>query len=128
MGSVGNHLGKFFIGFGITVVKHDREDDGNRKARQETVNIDGKGIPDNIKAAVKGKKFFEVIQADPGTAQDPPGGYETLEGDLGAVHGEIVEDKNKGKGNEDEKVQFPVPLKFFFPASFFWVFHNNRLK
>jgi hypothetical protein len=119
MGSVGNHLGKFFIGVGITVVKHYREDNGNGKPREKAVNIYGKGIPDNIKAAVIGKKPFKVIQADPGTAEDAPGNHETLKGDLGTVHGKVVEDKNKGKGNEDKKVQFPVPLKFFFPAPFF---------
>jgi hypothetical protein len=121
MRRVGYHLGQSFVRPAITVIEHHREDDGDGKTRKKPVDIDGKGIPDNVPTPVIVKEFFKIIQTNPRASEDAPGNHKTPKGYLRPVHREVAKHENEDKGNKDKKVQFPVSLKFLFPALFFHV-------
>jgi len=55
-----------------------------------------------------GQELFEPFQADPFAAHDAVSGPVIPEGDLNAVHGPIMKNKQVDQGEQDQHMQLPI--------------------
>jgi len=105
---VGDGLRHALKAFAGDAVHHQRQDDGHGEARQEIVEIQDQRIADDVFKVVGFKKVTEPFETYPRAASDAVGKVEIAEGNLHAVHGPVVEDRNIEEGGQDHQVQGPV--------------------
>ena len=105
---VGDGLRHALKAFAGDAVHHQRQDDGHGEARQQIVEIQDQRIADDVFKVVGFKKVTEPFETYPRAASDAVGKVEIAEGNLHAVHGPVVEDRNIEEGGQDHQVQGPV--------------------
>jgi len=111
MRRVGDILYDFHKTFVFEFVKQDGQDDGEREARDQAVEVQHYGIFDDREEHVAREEFQEVFEQRicPGTRGDARAQAEFLEGELNAVHRRVFEHAKINNRRGEEYVELPVP-------------------
>jgi hypothetical protein len=107
IGGKDDSLDAFFETVKETVVNAEGQQDGKGKSRNQTVNVDYQGIPQD-KEKIRGtKEPLKVIKAHPGTIPDPQPGLEAFKGHQDAVYGNVIKDCHINHGDEEQNIETP---------------------
>ena len=91
MGHVDGGLGKPLEALAVQLVQQDRQQDRDREAEQQPVQVEQEGVQEHPAAVIAAEELFKVLEAHPFAAGDAEGGLVIAEGNLHAVHGKIAE-------------------------------------
>ena len=98
------------------------QDDGHRETPQQTVKAEQDGVFDHPPKGGRVKEAPEPVQAHPFAAKIPPIGLVIPEGDLDAVHGDVLVNKRDDHRDQQQKIKLPVVQQ----ARFQRLAHANR--
>jgi hypothetical protein len=84
-----------------TMINAEGQQDGKGKSRNQAVNVNYQGIPQD-KEKIRGtEEPLEIIKARPGTVPHAKPGLEAFKGHQDAVYGNIVKDRHIDHGDKE---------------------------
>jgi hypothetical protein len=88
-----------------TVVDAEGQQNRKRKSRNQTINVDYQGVPQDKEKIRRIKKPFKIIKTHPGTVPHAKPGLETFKGHQDTVYGNIIEDCHINYGDEEQGIE-----------------------
>ncbi|MCD7857426.1 MAG: hypothetical protein LUG55_06445 [Clostridiales bacterium] len=84
------------------------QDDGNREAPQQAVQAQQNGVANHTHTVGAAEESLEPVKPHPFAAQIALAGLKVTEGDLDAVHGDVL--VNDGDDHRDQQQQVKLPV------------------
>ena len=111
MRQIADRLHKLLIPEIPDFIQQNRKDDRHRESEDQVVEVQEDRIDDDPSAVHVSEELQEVLEPDPGTAQNPRADLIILEGDDYAVHGDIMEDNIVDQSRQQKKLQILGPVQ-----------------
>ena len=108
MGRVQNRLHYALVAREAQLVDAQRQDDRHREAPQQAEEAQQDGVLDHSATGRGGEEPLEPFQAHPLAAQIAAGRLEVPEGDLDAVHRNVLVHEGQHHRDQQQQVQLPV--------------------
>ncbi|MCD7837597.1 MAG: hypothetical protein LUG65_01640 [Clostridiales bacterium] len=95
------------------------QDDGDREAPQQAVQAQQHCVADHTDAVGAAEEPLEPFQTHPFAAQIASAGLEVAEGDLDAVHGDVLVNDGDDDRDQQQQVELPVSCQPFAQRQLF---------